>query len=164
MFSLRWLSSPDFWLLEQGRTPVGVVRRTRAAINLRTTAEEWRVAMGRRRWRLGWHLEFAREGEPEAVLRYFPRATRNGGRLEVSGGRRYRLRSPLLRADWRLAAAPGGEICRIAFRGRRDVPLDKHVHLSARAADEPLLPAVLLAASAAIVLHDEEVQGPGLVS
>ena len=98
--------------------------------------------------------------ERAAALRYYPRTLLRGGRLDVRG-RRCRLRSPLLRADWRLTAATGGEICRIAFRGRRPVPASrKHVGLSMNAADEPLLSVVILAASAAIVVHNEEVVAP----
>jgi hypothetical protein len=160
MFTLRWQSSADFWLLEQGGNPVGAIKKAGADTTLRTAAEEWHVAVRRHR-RFGWHLEFARGGEREATRPYFPRTLPRGGRLDVSGGRRYSLRSPLLRADWRLAAATGGEICRIAFRGRRAVPaFRKHVDLSANAVDEPLLPVVILAASAAIVVHDEEVVAP----
>jgi hypothetical protein len=65
--------------------------------------------------------------------------------------------APLLRADWRVTAAAGGEIGRIAFRGGTS-PKDSRtpVAFSAQAEDEPLLLLVLLAASVAILLHAEQ--------
>jgi hypothetical protein len=41
-------------------------------------------------------------------------------------------------------------------------PSRKHVGLSADAVDEPLPPVVIVAASAAIVVHDEEAPAPFL--
>jgi hypothetical protein len=166
MFALLRSSPPEFWLLEQGGKPVGMIKRADEGTRLRTVSEEWRMGVTRRK-RLGWQLVFARPGKRETALCYSPSTLLQRGRLDVSGGRRYTLRSPLLRTDWRLLAATGDEVARIAFRGHRPTPTDlkKHVNLSTEAADEPLLPIVILAASAAILVHQQlphGYQGPGI--
>jgi hypothetical protein len=162
MFALRWVNPPEeFWLLEQGGKPVGMIRRADGGTRLRTVSEEWSMGVTGRK-RLGRQLVFARLGELEPTLRYSPSTLRQGGRLDVSDGRPYKLRAPLLRADWRLVAASGGEVAWIAYRGPHPVqPPRKHIRLSTEAADEPLLPGVILAASAVILVHHELPRGFG---
>jgi hypothetical protein len=150
---------PEYWSFEQGSKPVGMIRRSDGGTWLRTASEEWRMRVVRRR-RLGWQLAFAPTGEPDALVRYSPRTLRQGGTLEILGGARFALRSPILRTDWRVTAAPRHEVALIAFRmhARPVLPnLQKHP-LSRRAADEPLLPVVMLAAGAAILVHNEELR------
>ena len=79
-------------------------------------------------------------------------------RLAVAAGQGYRLRGPLVRADWRITARPRGRIGRIAFRLRNPGVTDqtKYVRFGGKAADEPLLLVVMLAASVAILVHDEQ--------
>jgi hypothetical protein len=99
----------------------------------------------------------------QPALYYNPRTLLPGGRLAVAGGRGYRLCGPVLRADWRLAARPGGQIGRIAFRLRATDVTDhmKYVPFGDQAADEPLLLAVMLAASVAILVHADHPTIPG---
>jgi hypothetical protein len=114
----RWPSSPQSWVLEQAGTPVGMIKRAAASTRLRTASEEWRVEVCRRSRRLGWQLQFTGVGEPEPALSYHPHTLLGGGSsLALVDGRRCKLRSPLLRADWRVTALWGREIGRIAFRG-----------------------------------------------
>jgi hypothetical protein len=147
-------SPPDFWLLAQGSRPVGIIKRPDAGTRLRTAADEWRMRVLRPK-RLAWQLIFVPASGREELLRYTPRTLRQGGSLEISGGARYELRGPLLRADWRLVAAKGSEIAHIAFRGQRPVEpgFRYRLGLSIEAAQEPLLPVVLLAAGGAILVH-----------
>ena len=161
MFALLQSSPAEFWLLEQGGMPVGMIKRAGGGTRLRTVSEEWRMGVTRRR-RLGRQFVFARLGEREPALCYSPSTLRQGGRLDVSAdGRRYTLRCPLLRSDWRLVAAPGGEVARIAFPGRVPTGTEVSKRLSTEAADEPLLPAVMLVASVAILVHQELPRGFG---
>jgi hypothetical protein len=152
-----WRSGGGSWLLAQAGKPVGMVERAAGGTSLRTATEEWRVEVRRRPGRLGWHLEFTRADGGQPVLRYQPRGLLPGGRLVVCDMRRYRLRSPLLRADWRLTAVPGGEIARIGFRQREPIRyLTMQLAFGKKAADEPMLVVVVLAASVAMLIHDEE--------
>lgn len=153
----RWPSSPQSWVLEQAGTPVGMIKRAAASTRLRTASEEWRVEVCRRSRRLGWQLQFTGVGEPESALSYHPHTLMGGGSLALVDGRRYKLRSPLLRADWRVTARWGGEMGRIAFRGGTSAKGSRtQVAFRAQAEDEPLLLVVLLAASVAILLHAEQ--------
>jgi hypothetical protein len=150
-------SKGTFWLLEQGEDPVGLIERAGGGTVLRTASEECRVKVRRRARRLGWHLEVTRASEGEPPVQYYPRTLRPRGQLVVSGSRRYRLRCPLLRADWKLTAMPGGEIGRIGFRDREPFRyLTMQVALGEKAADEPMLLVVILAAGEAIFLHEEQ--------
>jgi hypothetical protein len=152
----RWPSSSQSWVLEQAGTPVGMIKRAAASTRLRTASEEWRVGIRQRPSRLGWHLEFTRVGG-EPALSYHPHTLLGGGSLALRDGRRYKLRRPLLRADWRVVASVRGEVGRIAFRGGTSPKdLRTRVAFSAQAEDEPLLLVVLLAASVAILLHAEQ--------
>jgi hypothetical protein len=156
------LSRGELWVLEQGWKPVGMIERAARRSVLRTASEEWSVEVPRRPTRLGWYLEFARVGAGQPALQYHPRGLLPGGYLTVSGERRYRLRSSLLRADWRLAAVLGGEIGRIEFRQREPTRyLSMQLAFVDEAADEPMLLVVLLAASAAILIHDEQPRTTG---
>lgn len=75
--------------------------------------------------------------------------------------RRYALRRPVVRADWRVAARRGGDLARIAFRGGRSPEdLRTHVPFGKQATAEPQLLVVLLAASVAILIHSEEPRAP----
>jgi hypothetical protein len=151
-----WRSGGRSWLLAQAGRPVGVIERAAGGTSLRTPTGEWRVELGRRPRRLGWHLEFIPADGGEPVLQYHPRGLLPGGRLVVSDIRRYRLRSPLLRADWKLAAVPGGEIARIGFRQREPIRyLTMQLAFAKKAADEPMLLVVILAAGVAMLIHDE---------
>jgi hypothetical protein len=148
-----------FWPLEQGEVPVGLIERAVGGTTLRTASEECRVQIRRRARRLGWYLEVTRASGAEPALRYYPRTLRPGGQLVVSGIRRYRLRCPLLGADWRLVAVPGGEIGRIGFRDREPFRyLTMRLVLGAKAPDEPMLPIVILAASEAIFIHGKSLR------
>jgi hypothetical protein len=152
-----WRSGGRSWLLAQAGRPVGMIERAAGGTSLRTPTEEWRAEVRRRPRRLGWHLEFTRADGGDPVLHYRPRGVLPGGRLVVTDKRRYRLRSPLLRADWRLTAVPGGEIARIGFRQREPIRyLTMQLAFGENAADEPMLPVVIMAASLAILIHDEE--------
>jgi hypothetical protein len=152
----RWPSSPQSWVLEQAGTPVGMIKRAAASTRLRTASEEWRVGARRRPSRLGWYLEFTRVGG-EPALSYHPHTLLGGGSLALVDGRRDKLRSPLLRSDWRVTALWGGEIGRIAFRGGTSAEGSRtQVAFREQAEDEPLLLVVLLAASTAILLHAEQ--------
>jgi hypothetical protein len=151
-----WRSPAPRWWLEQGGDPVGMIERGAGRTALRTVSEEWRVECRRRARRLGWHLEFTPADGRGPALQYHPRSLRPGGDLLLPGRRRYTLRCPLLRNDWRLAG-PGGDIGRIAFRTRRGFRM--RVALGEKAADEPLLLLVILAASVAILIHDEQPSG-----
>jgi hypothetical protein len=93
-----WLSRGELWVLEQGWKPVGMIERAARRTALRTSSEEWAVEVRRRPRRLGWHLEFTRMGAGQPALQYHPRGLLPGGHLTVSGERRYRLRSSMLRA------------------------------------------------------------------
>lgn len=151
-----WPTTRGFWILEQGGTPVGMIKRTEHDTRLQTATERWSVAV-RRHGRLGWRLLFTRKGEREAAVQYYPRTLLPGGRLVLSSGARYRLRCPVLQDVWRLNAVAGGEIARICFRGDGTAPAFRsHVMFSEEAGREPLLPVLLLAAGAAIVVHDEQ--------
>lgn len=134
-----------------------MIERSAGGTALQTVSEKWRVEVRRKARRLGWHLEFTRADGGGPALQYHPRTLRPGGDLVLPGRRRYTLRCPLLRSDWRLAAVPGGEIGRIAFRTRRGFRM--HVALGEKDADEPLLPLVILAASVAILIHREQPSG-----
>jgi hypothetical protein len=153
--TLRPAHSSKCWLLEQGVRPVGVIERTPGGDRFRTISEEWRAKLRRRARHLGWHLDFTRVDEAKPALLYNPRTVLPGGRLAVAGGQGYRLRGPLLRADWRITARPTGQIGRIAFRLRNPGVTDhtRYVRFGDKAADEPLLLAVMLAASVAILVH-----------
>jgi hypothetical protein len=145
--------SPKCWLLEQGVRPVGVIQRAPGGDRFRTISEEWHGELCRRARLLGWHLEFRRADGTQPALYYSPRTLLPGGRL----------RGPVLRADWRLAARPRGQIGRIAFRLRTTDVTDhmKYVRFGEQAADEPLLLAVMLAASVAILVHADLATIPG---
>lgn len=111
--------------------------------------------------RLGWQLEFGRTGDGEPTVCYYPRHLLQGGKLVVSGARRYRLRCPLVRDDWRVTGIRASELVRIAFRGGPSPDdLRTHVAFGRQATDEPLLLVVILAASVAILVHNEEVRAP----
>ena len=154
LFTVRAASLRDCWLLQQGGTPIGLIKRADGDNKLRTASEEWRPNVYRKR--LGWQIGFARlRGQPPA-LRYLPDTVR--------GERRYKLRAPVLRAHWRLRAASGGEIARFAFRKYGAVPPPRPAELrvlGASAGDEPLLSVVLLAAAFAIIIHSEQPSGGG---
>ena len=154
---------PKCWLLEQAGRPVGIIRRAPGGDRFRTISEDWHATVGRRPGHLGWHLKFRRANEAQPALRYHPRMALPGGRVAVAGGHSYRLRSPLLREDWRVAARPrGGQIGRIAFRPRgRVTDYLKYVRFGDQATDEPLLLVVMLAASVAILVHADEPTGLG---
>ena len=159
LFNLT-LSSADFWLLQQGGNPVGMLKRAHANTKLRTASEEWRATVYRKR--LGWQVEFARLGGQEPALRYSPDTVRQGGSLHVLGERRYKLCAPFLRAHWRLLAPTGKETARINCLGYRAVrpPRPRELRsLDPEAAHEPLLPILILAASLAIVIHHEQPRG-----
>jgi hypothetical protein len=160
LFAVRAASLRGLWLIQQGGTPVGLIKRTDGDTKLRTASEEWRTSVYRKR--LGWQLGFARLGGLEPPLRYSPHSVRLGGSLLVLGERRYELRAPVLRAHWRLLGATGAEIARFAFRrdGAVSAPRPRELRdLGADAGDEPLLPAVLVAAAVAIVIHCEQPRG-----
>jgi hypothetical protein len=160
-----WLSRGELWLLEQAWKPVGMIERAARRTALRTASEEWAVEVRRRPRRLGWHLEFTREGAGQPALQYHPRGLPAGGHLTVPGGRRYTLRRSLLRGDWRLTAVPGGEIGRFEFRQREPIRyLSMQLAFVDKAVDEPMLLVVLLAASAAILIHDEQPRTTGAPS
>lgn len=144
------------WMLTQGGTPVGLIRRVNSRYRVRTVSANWDAPI-RRRGRVGWQLEFARSGEPQPAIHYVPRAVLQGGTLDLPGReRRYRLRAPIVRDNWRLTATTRGESVQIAFRRGGRVPaFRKHVQLEADFAHEPLLAGVILAASVAIVAHYE---------
>ena len=79
----------------------------------------------------------------------------------MSGGRR----CSLLRSAWWLKAVPGGEIGRIEFRQREPIRyLTVQLAFVDKAVDEPMLLVVLLAASAAILIHDEQPRTTGAPS
>lgn len=153
-------SRREFWVLTQAGRPVGTLERAKGGAVLRTASEEWRMAVRRRAKRLGWYLHFGRVGRGETACQYEPRTLWPGGDLVLAGERRYRLRSRLVRADWRLAAVPGGDVGSLGLRDR-----GSGRHLQAQlasgdwAADEPLLSLVILAASAAILIHHEQPSG-----
>jgi hypothetical protein len=154
----RGPDSHEFWFLDQGSRPVGLIRRADAGTWLRSVSEEWRMRVTRRSRRLGWRLVYAPTNDGEALVRYSPHTLRQGGALEILGGSRYTLRGPLLRADWRLIAPRRDEMARIAFRrhGRPEPARPQRHRLKAGAAEEPLLPLVMLAAGAAILVHHYE--------
>jgi hypothetical protein len=155
--SRAWRFGGDLWLLTQAGNPVGMLERTAGRVALRTVSEEWRGGVRRRARRVGWHLEVTKANGGEPSLQYYPRTLRPGGQLVVCGSRRYRLRCPWLRTDWRLAAMPGGEIGRIGFRDREPFRyLTVRLALGEKAADEPMLIVVILAASEAILVHEEQ--------
>jgi hypothetical protein len=162
LFTIRTATLRDCWLLRQGGSPVGLIKRADRDNKLRTASEEWRTSVYRKR--LGWRIGFARLGGQEPALWYLPDTARLGGCLDVLGERRYKLRAPLLRTHWRLRAATGEEIARFAFRrdGAAPAPSPRELRdLGASAYDEPLLPVVLLAAAVAIVIHSEQPSGGG---
>jgi hypothetical protein len=154
----NWRSPAARWWLEQAGNPVGMIERSAGGIALQTVSEKWRGAVRRRPRRLGWHLEFTRADGGGPALYYHPRTLRLGGDLVLPGGPRYTLRCPLLSSNWRLAAESGGEIGRIAFAARHD--LSMRVTLGEKAADEPLLLLVILAAGEAILIQGEQPSGP----
>jgi hypothetical protein len=161
IFKLTW-GSNDLWLLEQGQNPVGMIQRTDELTKLRTASEEWRATVYRKR--LGWQVGFARLEGQEPALRYSPDTVRQGGSLELLGERRYKLRAPGLRAHWRVLAATGGEIARIASLGDRTVraPRPRELRgLGPEARYEPLLPILILAASLAVVIHHHQPRAVG---
>jgi hypothetical protein len=148
---------PNSWLLEQAGRPIGAIKRAAGEERFRTISEKWRGRLSRRAGRLGWRLEFRRADDAKPALRYHPRTVLPGGRITVAGGHGYRLRSPLLREDWSIVAAPRGQIGRIAFRPRgRVTDYLKYVRFGDQATDEPLLSVVMLAASVAILVHADE--------
>jgi hypothetical protein len=160
LFTVRAASLRDCWLLQQGGTPVGLIKRADGDNKLRTASDEWRTSLYRKR--LGWQIGFARLAGQGPALRYLPHTARLGGCLHVLGGRRYNLRAPVVRAHWRLCAGTGEEIARFAFRRDSAVsaPRPRELRdLGANAGDEPLLPVVLLAAAVAIVVHSEQPLG-----
>jgi hypothetical protein len=159
--TLSLSQSPGCWLLEQAGRPVGVIERAPRGDRLWTISHEWRAKVCRA-GRLGWQLEFRRVDEAQPALRYRPHTMRPGGRLAFAGGHRYRLRCPLLREDWSIAASPAGQLGRIAFRPRgRVTDYMKYVRFGDQAIDEVLLSVVMLAASAAILVHADEPKLPG---
>jgi hypothetical protein len=153
-----WRFGGEIWLLTQAGKPVGMVERTASRIALRTVSGHWRGGVRRRARRLGWHLEFTPADADGPTLKYHPRTLRPGGDFVLPDGPRYTLRCPLLRSYWRLVAVPGGELGRIAFRPYRDSEMK--ITLGGKRTDEPLLPLLILAASAAILVHWEN-QGAG---
>jgi hypothetical protein len=153
-----WRFGGEIWLLTQAGKPVGMVERTAGRIALRTFSGHWRGGARRRARRLGWHLYFTRAGGDGPALEYKPPSTLvRSGHFYVSGIRRYRLRCPMLRADWKLAAVPRGEISRIGARVREAW----RVQLACvnDVVDEPVLLVVVLAACGAILIHDEQPSG-----
>jgi hypothetical protein len=76
--------------------------------------------------------------------------------MELVSSRRYRLRCPLLRNEWKLEAMPGGEIGRFG-PPRGDARM--HVALTNKAAHEPFLALLILAAIEAILTHNEHPSG-----
>lgn len=149
--------SVDFWVLEEAGMPVGSIEQSASGWWLRGWSERWRAAIGRRPRHLGWHLAFTRHREREPVLCYYPRTLRHGGVLVLSDGHRYKLRGPLLRSEWRLAAVPAGELGRIRYLGRTSKKDNRQrVGLSARAASEPQLLLLILATWTVILIHDEQ--------
>lgn len=153
-----WRFGGEIWLLTQAGKPVGMVERTAGRIALRTVSGHWRGGARRRARRLGWHLYFTRAGGDGPALEYKPPSTLvRSGHFYVSGIRRYRLRCPMLRADWKLAAVPRGEISRIGARVREAW----RVQLACvnDVVDEPVLLVVVLAACGAILIHDEQPSG-----
>jgi len=162
LFTIRAAALSDCWLLQQGGTPIGLIKRSDSDNKLRTASEEWRTSVYRKR--LGWQIGFARRGERGFVVRYSPDTIRPGGAVDVLGERRYKLSAPILRAHWRLRAASGEDIARFAFRrdGAVEPPRPRELcDLGITARDEPLLSVVLLAAAAAIVIHSEHPPGSG---
>jgi hypothetical protein len=158
-----WPGSESFgcWVLEQAGNPIGLIRRAGGTTSFRTPSEEWLLEVRRPRRRLGWQLEFRRSGERAPTVCYYPHTLLGGGRLVVSGERRYRLRRPIARADWRVTARRGGDLGRIAFRGGcSPEDLRTHVAFGKQATAEPLLLVVILAASVAILIHNEEPRAP----
>jgi hypothetical protein len=153
-----WRFRGEIWLLTQAGKPVGTVERTAGRIALRTVSGDWRGGVRRRARRLGWHLYFTRAGGDGPALEYHPPSTLlGGGHFHVSGTRRYRLRCPILRADWKLAAVPRGEVSQIGARAREAW----RVQLACidDVVDEPVLLVVVLAACGAILTHDEQPSG-----
>jgi hypothetical protein len=114
--------SPKCWLLEQANRPLGVIERAAGGDRFRTTSEAWHAEMRRRRRHLAWHIEFTRADEAHPALVYAPRTSLPGGRFALADGHSYRLRCPLLRADWSIAARPTGQIARIALSLRARAP------------------------------------------
>jgi hypothetical protein len=151
-----------FWRLEQAGRALATIKRASGGVyRLRTASEQWRAHVRRRDGRLGWWLLVVpRAAATGSGVTYYPHSLPllPGGRLVVRGGRHYRLRSPVVRADWRLTAAPWGrEAGRIAFRGHRSPKnIRKFVAFREEAPDERLLLLLFLAASVAILVHDEQ--------
>jgi hypothetical protein len=134
-----------------------VFERASAGDRFRTFSEEWHAEVRRRARHLGWHLEFRLADEPRPALRYKPRTALPGGRLAGMDGHHYRLRGPFLRADWSVEVRPTRQTGQIAFRtSGRVADYSKFVRFGDRADDEPLLLALMLAASVAILVHADE--------
>ena len=155
--TLRPAHSSKCWLLEQGVRPVGVIERTPGGDRFRTISEEWRAKVCRPARHVGWHLEFMRVKEAQPALLYDPRTVLSGGRLAVAVERMTACvvlccgRTGALRPD-RGADRPD----RVpAPQPRRHRP-HEYVCFGDKAADEPLLPVVMLAASVAILVHADQ--------
>jgi hypothetical protein len=148
------------WVLEQGRRPVVVVDRTTAGWSLSTAAERWTAAVRRRRGRLGWHLALTAAGEADPVLLYRPHTLLLGGALGGADDRRYKLRGPLLRADWTLAAARGEQLARVLLWTKPPSYSERaralRAGLAPAASQEPDLLLLLAAASVAILTHHQQ--------
>lgn len=153
----RWPSAAQLWVLEQAGAPVGMIKRAAASTRLRTASEG-----------------VACRGMPASPPSGLAPPIHRGGRARAgpllppahTAGRRIarpRGWSPLHAAEpstarrLEVAASAGGEIGRIAFRGGASAKDSRtQVAFSEQAKDEPLLLVVLLAASAAILLHAEQ--------
>jgi hypothetical protein len=127
------------------RSPWGITRSPNPA-SLRAPSERWGAAIRRRPRRLGWRIEFTPAGGGEPVLCYYP-GVLHRGRLVLAEGRRYKLRPPLVRAEWRLLGGPCGELVRGRYSPKH-IRMDLRLGANAASEARPLL--VLLAACDAI--------------
>jgi hypothetical protein len=145
------------WVLEQAGRPVTAIEGTTTGWSLATPAERWSVVVRRRRWHLGWHLEFSRTDGREPQLYYYPHTLLPGGALAVAGGDRFKLRGPLvLGVHWTLDALRGAELARIRLSTSIMRASDRdalRAGLTTSARSEPMLVPLMAAACLAIVIH-----------
>ena len=119
----------DEWVLHQAGRPVAAVHATPGGWSLTTGSERWRAAVRRRHRRLGWQLEFTRSKDAAPALYYRPDTLLAGGKLALTVGGRYKLRGPLLlRHDWTLASARGGQLVRVTTRQLRAFTMGANPH------------------------------------
>jgi hypothetical protein len=140
----------DTWELRHGDKLVGVIEMSPRRTRVSGRSGSWSVAS--QRHRLGHRLAFTPIDVDGGMAYYYPRHLLPGGRLALSGQRRFDLRPPGMFGNaWKLSHADGKEFARIAIISQGHPARTWLLRLDRSAAGEPEALLIVLTTCYAIV-------------